>query len=190
MRKYSKIQAVIFALLAALFYAINTPFSKVLLNYINPTFMAAFLYLGAGIGVGIMYIFHYRKEEKTPETLDFTGFSGGVFGVPEVIRTPDLPLRRRSLYPTELRAHTVPVYDTRSADVCQPPAAHRPEDRPRRRTPAGTWPGSCKGAYALENTCDRRRLRRGRPKTHQNPPERPAPGNGGRSGHRQRRERQ
>jgi len=35
----------------------------------------------------------YRKNEKTPETLDFTGFSGGVFGVPEVIRTPDLPLR-------------------------------------------------------------------------------------------------
>ena len=68
MRKYSKIQAIIFALLAALFYAINTPFSKVLLNYINPTFMAAFLYLGAGI----MYIFHYRKEEKTPETLGFT----------------------------------------------------------------------------------------------------------------------
>jgi hypothetical protein len=39
-------------------------------------------------------IFHFfRKNEKTPETLDFTGFSGGVFGVPEVIRTPDLPLR-------------------------------------------------------------------------------------------------
>ena len=35
----------------------------------------------------------YRKNEKTPETLDFTGLSGGVFGVPEVIRTPDLPLR-------------------------------------------------------------------------------------------------
>ena len=47
----------------------------------------------------------FRKNEKTPETLDFTGFSGGVFGVPEVIRTPDLPLRRRSLYPAELRVH-------------------------------------------------------------------------------------
>ena len=35
----------------------------------------------------------YRKNEKTPETLDFTWFSGGVFGVLEVIRTPDLPLR-------------------------------------------------------------------------------------------------
>ena len=29
-----------------------------------------------------------RKNEKTPETLDFTGFSGGVFGVPEVIEHP------------------------------------------------------------------------------------------------------
>ena len=34
--------------------------------------------------------------KKTPETFDFTGFSGGVFGVPEVIRTPDLPLRSSS----------------------------------------------------------------------------------------------
>ena len=55
-------------------------------------------------------IFHFfRKNEKTPETLDFTGFSGGVFGVPEVIRTPDLPLRRRSLYPAELRKHITTV---------------------------------------------------------------------------------
>mgnify|MGYP001051069768 CR=1 FL=1 len=35
----------------------------------------------------------FPKNEKTPETLDFTHVSGGVFGVPEVIRTPDLPLR-------------------------------------------------------------------------------------------------
>ena len=51
------------------------------------------------------FLLFLRKNEKTPETLDFTGFSGGVFGVPEVIRTPDLPLRRRSLYPAELRKH-------------------------------------------------------------------------------------
>ena len=36
----------------------------------------------------------FAKKYKTPESLDFTGFSGEVFGVPEVIRTPDLPLRR------------------------------------------------------------------------------------------------
>ena len=43
-------------------------------------------------------------------SLPFTGFSGGVFGVPEVIRTPDLPLRRRSLYPAELRKHIAIVW--------------------------------------------------------------------------------
>ena len=55
--------------------------------------------------MNFMIFLFSRKNEKTPETLDFTGFSGGVFGVPEVIRTPDLPLRRRSLYPAELRKH-------------------------------------------------------------------------------------
>ena len=40
------------------------------------------------------------------------GFSGGVFGVPKGIRTPDLSLRRRTLYPTELLAHNITiVYD-------------------------------------------------------------------------------
>ena len=56
---------ILYALLAALFYAINTPFSKLLLASVPSTFMAAFLYLGAGVGVGIMYVFHWRKEEKT-----------------------------------------------------------------------------------------------------------------------------
>ena len=57
MNKSGKPMAVIMALLAATFYAINTPFSKVLLEKVTPTFMASFLYLGAGIGVGIMYRF-------------------------------------------------------------------------------------------------------------------------------------
>lgn len=52
------------ALLAAVFYAISTPFSKLLLNHASPTFMAAFLYLGAGTGVGIMYLFHFKHERK------------------------------------------------------------------------------------------------------------------------------
>ena len=54
MKKSGKSMAVIMALLAATFYAINTPFSKILLEKVTPTFMASFLYLGAGIGVGIM----------------------------------------------------------------------------------------------------------------------------------------
>lgn len=60
-----RLTPIIYAILAALFYAINTPLSKLLLVSVPSTFMAAFLYLGAGAGVGIMYVFHWRKEEKT-----------------------------------------------------------------------------------------------------------------------------
>lgn len=62
--KNAKLGAVLFALLAAVFYALNTPFSKLLLAEIPATMMAALLYLGAGIGVGIMYCFHWKKEDK------------------------------------------------------------------------------------------------------------------------------
>ncbi|WP_315271673.1 DMT family transporter [Oribacterium sinus] len=71
-----KIGAVILAFLAAVFYAINMPVSKFLLNNVTPTFMAAFLYLGAGVGVGIMYLFHIKKEEEaerlTKQDLPYT----------------------------------------------------------------------------------------------------------------------
>lgn len=71
-----KIKATLFAILAAAFYALNVPFSKLLLNEIAPTFMASFLYLGAGVGIGFLYIFHWRNEKKeerlTKETLPYT----------------------------------------------------------------------------------------------------------------------
>lgn len=49
-----KLTAVLCALLAAAFYAANIPLSKLLLARVDPAFMAAFLYLGAGVGVGLM----------------------------------------------------------------------------------------------------------------------------------------
>lgn len=60
--KNRNVTAIIYALAAALFYAINVPCSKLLLENVSPTFMAAFLYIGAGIGVGVMYLFHYKNE--------------------------------------------------------------------------------------------------------------------------------
>ena len=51
-----KIKSIIFAILAAIFYAINIPLSKILLQDIGSTMMASFLYLGAGIGIGILSI--------------------------------------------------------------------------------------------------------------------------------------
>lgn len=65
MTKHAKIIPILFALSAAVFYAINTPFSKLLLENISPSFMASFLYFGAGIGVGIMYIPYIKKEDKS-----------------------------------------------------------------------------------------------------------------------------
>ncbi len=47
----TKTTATLFALLAALLYALNAPLSKLLLEDVPPTMMAAFLYLGAGAGM-------------------------------------------------------------------------------------------------------------------------------------------
>lgn len=63
-------QAVFFAILAAALYAINAPISKLLLNNVSSAMMAAFLYLGAGIGVFIVQIVQKkRNKEKSEKSL-------------------------------------------------------------------------------------------------------------------------
>lgn len=57
-----KTKAIVYALLAAAFYAINVPFSKLLLNHVGAVTMAALLYLGAGIGIGILSLFDKREQ--------------------------------------------------------------------------------------------------------------------------------
>ncbi len=47
----NKISAAL-AILAAALYALNVPFSKMLMSAVPPTMLAAFLYLGAGVGMG------------------------------------------------------------------------------------------------------------------------------------------
>ena len=64
-------KAIFFALLAAVLYAINSPFSKLLLDKIPAKMMAAFLYLGAGIGlfkVGLKQRATGRREKELPLT--------------------------------------------------------------------------------------------------------------------------
>lgn len=61
----NKGRAIIYALLAAVFYAVNVPLSKILLNEVSPVMMAALLYLGAGIGVGILYLYNRKSNEKS-----------------------------------------------------------------------------------------------------------------------------
>ncbi len=46
-----KYRATAYAILAATLYAIGIPFSKTILSHIEPTMMAAFLYIGAGLGL-------------------------------------------------------------------------------------------------------------------------------------------
>lgn len=60
----NKLKAIMFAFLSAVFYAINVPISKVLLQHVGPTTMAALLYLGAGIGIGMMSLFNKKDREK------------------------------------------------------------------------------------------------------------------------------
>lgn len=55
-------KGIMLALLAATLYALNAPFSKILLGYMPPTLMAGFLYIGAGLGMVI--IAFTRKIQK------------------------------------------------------------------------------------------------------------------------------
>ena len=57
-------KAVFFAILAAALYALNSPFSKLLLQDAPPTMMAGFLYLGAGLGMGLLGLIRARGGRK------------------------------------------------------------------------------------------------------------------------------
>ncbi len=69
---------ILLAVLAAALYAINSPFSKILLEYMPPTLMAGFLYLGAGVGMGVIALLRkaakrdYAEEQITKSELPYT----------------------------------------------------------------------------------------------------------------------
>lgn len=63
-------KGIAFALLAAALYAVNAPFSKALLDYMPPTLMAGFLYIGAGVGmVLIAFVRKIRHRSGEEEKL-------------------------------------------------------------------------------------------------------------------------
>ena len=57
--------SVLWAVLAAALYALNSPVSKLLLESVTPTMMAAFLYLGAGLGMAALGLVR-KAVEKAP----------------------------------------------------------------------------------------------------------------------------
>ncbi len=58
-----------FAILAAALYAINVPLSKLLLASVSPSMLAGFLYLGAGVGIGIWMGLDKLLGKANPDAL-------------------------------------------------------------------------------------------------------------------------
>ena len=69
MKVNTKILATVFAMLAAVLYAINIPLSKLLLGQVSPVMMASFLYLGAGFGIGVVFLFSRNKKAQESERI-------------------------------------------------------------------------------------------------------------------------
>ena len=74
MMKQSEKRAIFCAIAAAALYALNSPVSKLLLNEVSSTMMAALLYLGAGLGLLILRPFRKGREEHplTKKDLPYT----------------------------------------------------------------------------------------------------------------------
>lgn len=65
--KKSTTTGILLAILAAALYAVNSPFSKLLLDYMPSTLMAGFLYIGAGLGMGAIALIRKAKKTKRAE---------------------------------------------------------------------------------------------------------------------------
>ena len=60
-------KGIILAILAAVLYAVSSPFSKILLNEMPPTLMAGFLYLGAGVGMSLIAVSRRVRQVENTE---------------------------------------------------------------------------------------------------------------------------
>ncbi len=61
-------KGILLAILAASLYALNAPASKILLDYLPPTLMAGFLYIGAGCGMIIIALFRKFRNSQVFES--------------------------------------------------------------------------------------------------------------------------
>ena len=73
--KNTKSTGIFLAILAAALYALNSPFSKLLLEFMPSTLMAGFLYIGAGLGMGVIALIRrLNKTEQTEEKITKADF--------------------------------------------------------------------------------------------------------------------
>ncbi|MCF7931203.1 MAG: DMT family transporter [Acholeplasmataceae bacterium] len=57
--------AILYAILAALFYGFSTPLSKILVSHMSPYLLSSLLYFGAGVGMlFVILISHLHKKQK------------------------------------------------------------------------------------------------------------------------------
>lgn len=69
MKNNSTKYGIFLAVLAAALYAVNAPFSKILLEYVPSTMMAGLLYLGAGLGMGVVALIRKGTGTDSEEKL-------------------------------------------------------------------------------------------------------------------------
>ncbi len=62
--KDERISAIGYAIAAAAFYATNVPCAKLLLARVPPVCLAGLLYVGAGLGVGLLHLARLRSDRK------------------------------------------------------------------------------------------------------------------------------
>ncbi len=65
-KRNTQVTAILFALLAAILFGLNAPLSKILLESLSPLLLASLLYLGAGIGMGFIYLGKRNKNNEAP----------------------------------------------------------------------------------------------------------------------------
>lgn len=71
-------KGIIYAILAAVFYGVSIPFSKILLVKLSPQMMAALLYMGAGMGMLIVNKCAKEKNEMRLERKDLPYIIGTI----------------------------------------------------------------------------------------------------------------
>lgn len=92
-------KGIILAILAAALYAISTPVSKLLLTELPPTLLAGFLYLGAGVGMGIVSLSfrvarsraNIQTKRESSEVPSYTEENAGQHRIESRLERGDLP---------------------------------------------------------------------------------------------------
>lgn len=74
MKQHRRITAILAALAAAALYAVSIPLSPFLLRQVPPVMLAGLLYLGAGVGMGLLGIIHPvpAQQRLTRSLLPYT----------------------------------------------------------------------------------------------------------------------